>query len=465
LPTIWDRLGEKAISARYYFSDVPFLLLWGLKYLPITTPIEQFYLDAATAALALAGCAADLDEDEGMTTEEVLRAPNRSGIEHVVVVMMENRSFDHLLGWHPTADGVQAGLEYLGKDGFLHPTFELAPDYQGCEHPDPDHSWSGGRTDYAEGDMDGFLLAGTNDTYAIGYYGEPHRPFFNALALEYTTFDRFFSSILAETYPNRIFMHAAQTDRLENTLDLSTLPTIWDRLGEKAISARYYFSDVPFLLLWGIKYLPITTPIEQFYLDAATGNLPAVSFVDPRFVGEAEGVSGDDHPHGDIRTGDAFLADAFHAVSSGPDWGRTVFIVTYDEWGGFFDHVAPPRAVAPNAVDPDLVGGKALLGMRIPVVVASPFTRGSRTSPRVVSTVFDNTSILKLIEWRWNLKPLTARDASTDVGNLAFALNVRNVDATVPALPDPEAPLPTFCPVGSPIPTDLQLEDILDLVP
>jgi phospholipase C len=190
-----------------------------------------------------------------------------------------------------------------------------------------------------------------------------------------------------------------------------------------------------------------------------------VSFVDPRFVGEAEGVSGDDHPHADIRTGDAFLAEAFHAVASGPDWGSTVFIVTYDEWGGFFDHVAPPRAAAPNAVDPDLVNGKALLGLRIPVVVASPFTRGSRANPRVDSRVYDNTSILKLIEWRWNLKPLTARDASTDVGNLAFALNLAHPDATVPALPTPVAPLVQPCPPGFPLPTDLELEDLLALVP
>src|SRR6185436_6222798 len=212
-------------------------------------------------------------------------------------------------------------------------------------------------------------------------------------------------------------------------------------------------------------YLPISTPIEQFLDDAATGNLPSVSFVDPRFVGEAEGVSGDDHPHADVRTGDAFLADAFQAVASGPDWGTTVFIVTYDEWGGFFDHVSPPRAAAPNGVDPDLVNGKALLGFRIPVVVASPFTRGDRANPRVVSTVFDNTSILKLIEWRWNLRPLTARDASNDVGNLAFALNLAHPDATVPALPTPIAPPVQPCPPGFPVPTDLTIEDLLALVP
>jgi phospholipase C len=115
------------------------------------------------------------------------------------------------------------------------------------------------------------------------------------------------------------------------------------------------------------------------------------------------------------------------------------------EWGGFFDHVAPPRADAPNDVDPNLVDGKALLGMRIPVVVASPATRGDPTNPRVVSTVFDNSSILKLIEWRWNLKPLTARDASSDVGNLVSALNLANPNLGVPALPNPAPPTLTLC--------------------
>jgi phospholipase C len=412
-------------------------------------------------ALLLAPAAASAKRKD----KHALPPRERSGVDHIVVVMMENRSFDHLLGWHPTADGMQAGLAYPDELGAEQPTRNLAPDFQGCSHPDPDHSWEGGRIDVNDGDMNGFLLAGMNDLYAIGYYDEAARPFFNALALEYTTFDRFFSPILAETYPNRIFMHAAQTDRLENTLELSTLPTIWDRLGERGLSARYYFSDVPFLLLWGLKYLPITTPVEQFFADAATGNLPSVSFVDPRFVGEAEGVSGDDHPHADIRTGDAFLAEAFQAVANGPDWDTTVFIVTYDEWGGFFDHVAPPRAAAPNRVDPDVVKGKALLGLRIPVVVASPFTRGDRARPRVDSRVYDNTSILKLIEWRWNLKPLTARDAAKDVGNLAFALNLKHPDATVPPLPTPAAPPVAPCPEGFPIPTDLALEDLLDLVP
>jgi phospholipase C len=315
----------------------------------------------------------------------------------------------------------------------------------GCGHPDPDHSWSGGRVAYNDGLMDGFLRAGANDTYAIGYYVEADRPFFNAFARAYTTCDAFFSSILGPTYPNRIFQHAAQTDRLDNTLALSTLPTIWDRLAAAGVNAKYYYSDVSFLWLWGTKYLPIMDSYDQFLIDAQAGNLPHVAFVEPRFIEDSTGTSGSDHPHGDIRVGDAFLAQTFHAVADGPDWPRSVFIATYDEWGGFFDHVSPPRAAAPNGVDPDIVGGKALLGMRIPVVVASPYSRGDNANPRVVSQVFDHTSVLKLIEWRWDLAPLTSRDASADVGNLLDALDLSSYDPTVPTLPEPNIPAIVPC--------------------
>jgi phospholipase C len=387
-------------------------------------------------------------------------AGQRKKVKTIVVVMMENRSFDHLLGWHPTADAKQAGLSYRDDAGASHPTMELAPDYQGCSHPDPDHSWKGGRIDFNNGAMDGFLLnencdpaycprSNPNDEYAIGYYGEEDRPFFNALARNFTTLDRSFSSILAETFPNRIFTHAAQTDRLDNEQVLATMPTIWDRLIAKGVSATYYFSDVSFLSLWGGKYESISRSYADFLNDARNGTLPHVAFVEPRFLHEEEGLSNDDHPHADVRSGDAFLSETFRAVANGPQWRRTVFIVTYDEWGGFFDHVAPPRAAAPNDVDPDVVNGKARLGIRVPTVVASPYTRGDPGHPRVVSDVFDHTSILKLIEWRWRLEPLTARDASTDVGNLKAALDFEHPDRRVPDLPNPSAPPANQCPQNS----------------
>src|SRR5258707_3288887 len=110
-------------------------------------------------------------------------------------------------------------------------------------------------------------------------------------------------------------------------------------------------------------------------------------------------------------------------------------------WVAFLSTSRPPRAAAANSVDTDLVNGKALLGLRVPTVVASPFSLGNPANSRVSALVFDHTSVLKLIEWRWGLAPLTPRDASTDVNNLAYALNLSQPDATVPNRPRPQAPL------------------------
>ena len=158
-----------------------------------------------------------------------------------------------------------------------------------------------------------------------------------------------------------------------------------------------------------------------------------------------DGLGNDDHPHADLRSGEAFLGQVYRALTSGPAWKNTVLIVNRDEWGGFYDTVPPPRVVAPNAVDTDLVGGKALLGCRVPVVVVSPFTRGNTATPRIDSQLYDHTSVLKMIEWRFNLPPLGSRDASDEVANLALALNFATPDYTVPALPNISTPFPTPC--------------------
>jgi phospholipase C len=333
-----------------------------------------------------------------------------------VVVMMENRSFDHLLGWLPGADGRQAGLSYIDRTGATHATHPLAPDYQGCDHPDPDHSYTGGRIEYANGACDGWLQAGQNDDYSIGYYRAADLPFLAQAAPRWTVLDRYFAAIMAETYPNRIYQHAAQVDRLTNTLELSTLPTIWDRLAEAGHSGRYYYSDVPFLALWGAKYLPISRPLLAFVSDALTGALPDVAFVDPPFLDEPSGTSSDDHPHADIRRGEVFLDLIYSAVTLGPAFRNTVLVINFDEWGGFFDHVPPPTAPIPEA--DRLVGNEdGRLGFRTPALVVSPWAR-----PGFVShTQFDHTSVLKLIEWRFGLEPLSVRDQSAN--NLALALD------------------------------------------
>jgi len=373
-----------------------------------------------------------------------LPSPGASQIEHIIVVMMENRSFDHFLGWLPGSRGKQAGLSYLDSSGEAHPTWHLNT-YIGCSHPDPDHSYAGGRSEYDDGKMDGWLRTTTNDVFCIGYYEEADLPFFSAAARNFTTCDNYFASILSSTFPNRVFQHAAQTDRLSNTYDISTLPTIWDNLAAAGISNKYYYSNVPFLALWGAKYIGISALYAQFLIDAATGNLPAVSFLDPAFTILDDGEGNDDHPHANVEAGEAFLSQVYQAVTSGPGWKNTVLIINRDEWGGFYDTIVPPRIVAPNDLDTDLVDGKALLGCRVPTLVISPWTQGNPATPRIDSGLYDHTSVLKLIEWRYNLPPLTARDASNEIANLAHALNFKNPNDTPPSLPTVTPPIPTPC--------------------
>jgi phospholipase C len=366
--------------------------------------------------------------------DDVLPSPGSSGIEHIVVVMMENRSFDHLLGWMPNTNGRQAGLSYPDNNGNLQPTHRLNY-YVGCSHPDPDHSYAGGRSEYDNGKMDGWLRTGSNDSFSIGYYEEADLPLFGTLATNFTTLNNYFPSILSSTFPNRVFQHAAQTDRLNNSYDLSMLPTIWDRLKDAGVISRYYYQNVPFLALWGTKYIGISALYKDFKADVASGNLPEVSFVDPWFTILDDGTGNDDHPHADLRKGEIFLRDVVATLASSPAWKNTVLVINRDEWGGFFDHVVPPRVIAPNNVDTDLVDGKALLGCRVPTVIVSPFTRGNPAKPTINSLLYDHTSVLKLIEWRFGLEPLTARDASDEIANLAYALNFSSTDTSIPSLP------------------------------
>jgi phospholipase C len=382
------------------------------------------------------------------------RAAADPGFDHVVVVMMENRSFDHFLGWLPGADGRQAGLTYRDAAGVAHPTHALAPDFQGCGHPDPDHSYEGGRVEYDGGRADGWLRAGANDDYAIGYYRQDDLAFLGQAAPQWTTFSRYFAAILAETFPNRIYQHAGQTDRIHNTNDISTLPTIWDRLAAARLSGRYYFSDVPFLALWGAKYIPISRPVATFFADCAAGTLPNVAFVDPRFEDEDSGTSGDDHPHSDIRNGEAFMASIYRAVTQSPNWPRTVLIFNYDEWGGFYDHVPPATAPIPPA---DAAAGNqdGRRGFRVPCLLVSPRARRAHVANRT----YDHTSILRMIESRWGLAPLTVRDRTANDlrAELAPVASLAAPGYTVP-------PGPFGAPCGAPaVAAEEEWGPVLDL--
>ncbi len=362
------------------------------------TPMSRraFLTSAATAASAAAlGC-----DDRWIVPPSLaevagggLLDPASCGIDHVIVFMMENRSFDHFLGWLSGADGRQAGLTYVDSAGVSHATYPLAPDYQGCSYADPDHSYAGGRVEYNGGACDGWLRA--NDIFSIGYYRQQDLAFLGRAVPDWTSFDQYFCAILGPTFPNRIYQHAGQTDRIENSFDISQLPTIWDRLAAQGVSGRYYYSDVPFLGLWGAKYTPISRTIDVFYADCALGTLPAVAFVDGSFLQELTGTGADDHPYGDIRAGEAMMNRIYTAVTRSPAWSRTVFVINFDEWGGFFDHVPPPVAPIPPA---DQAAGNAdgRRGFRTPTLLISPFARRAHTS----HVLYDHTSVLRMIEWR-----------------------------------------------------------------
>ena len=398
-------------------------------------PLSRGRFLGSAAAAALGGTPL---AQAALTAATKLPKPGRSGLEHVIVVMMENRSFDHFLGWLPGADGKQAGLTFNDANGAPHPPFALAPDFQGCGFPDPDHSYDGARVEWNNGACDGWLRAGRNDAYSIGYYRRQDLGFFGKAAPAFTACDRFFASILGPTFPNRIYSLSGVTDRTSNTTVRIDLPTIFDRLAQKKISAGYYSGNFDFLLLYQ-RYRGTAVPRThaQFFKQCKSGKLPAFSYIDPNYTFHDEGPSSgnegnDDHPHADIRAGEYFLSRIYNAVTTSPAWKNTLLIVTFDEWGGFFDHVSPPAA-------PDVKPEYAQRGFRVPCLLISPFARRGR----VAHGVYDHTSILKLVEWRWGLEPLSVRDAQAN--NVASALDFSKRNLQAPRIVVPRLDIGAAC--------------------
>ena len=401
-----------------------------------------------TAALAGAAGMAGVLPAETLVAEAAQRArapfpsPRNLPIDTFVVLMMENRSFDHYFGWHPKADGKNRGLSYPSLDGSQRfETHRLTPDFQGCGHRDPSHGWEGGRHQYGGGKLDGFYTGnedGTgSDEFAIGYYVKEDLPFLGPASLEFQMHDRFFCSILASTYPNRHYMWSAQgggfkTNYMPVREQGHKWETIFDRAMSKGVSARYFQSDLPVSALYGTRGLSWTGNVQEYYQRCATGTLPNISFVDPPFRdgGGGNGVSADDHPHGDIRLGQAFMSDVVHAFMESPQYRRGALFVVYDEWGGFFDHVPPPRVPDDLAnADPNEDWGQ--MGFRIPAMTISPFVRPGKVSHATLG--FE--SILKLIAYKFGLGHLNRRHR--------YAYNIgREMEWERPRMEPPELPDP-----------------------
>ena len=431
--------------------------------LPASPGRRQFITTVAAAAagsLILPGCESSNPVSSSATIGAGLPNPANAGFDHVVVVMMENRSFDHYLGWVPGADGKQAGTRLKDSAGNSFDSYDLAPSYQNTDMADPDHSYDGGRIEINNGKMDGFLLPQPpGDTFPIGYYTASSLPFFKGCVDNWTICDRYFCSILGPTTPNRFYMHAGQTDRKTNTVDISNLPTIWDRMLGVGRSVAYYYADVPYTSFWGSKYQSFSKKYDMasFAKDMADGKLADLTYVDNvgNTLNEGTGVSMDDHPYGDIRNGQAFLNAVYNAIRTSPKWDKTLVVINYDEWGGFYDHVTPPFApVTPEEFAATQNDGR--LGCRVPCVLIGP--RAKRN--HIEHLQFDHNSVLNMVAWRFGFEPLGARASSN---NIALALDfdhAPNINApafTVPAGPFGEQCLPASAAaeLGIPVPPGL----------
>ena len=426
-------------------------------------------LSASAAAAAVASCSSDSKPSARSSTTTSRRStpkglgnPKDAPFEHVVLLMMENRSFDHLLGWLPGADGKQAGLKYPDLTGTLHPTWDLGADYQSCNFKGPAHQWDDGVAQLNHGTGDGFLFTQVEtgqqtptDLWPIGYFTKDAVPILGSLAQQYTTFDKYFSSLNAGTWPNRLYQHAAATD-----VDITGIflpngfavpgskiqTTIWDRLAGAGLTGGYYSYGEPMTAVFDSKkYDAISHPVDDFFSAAKNGTLPNVSFLEPDYteVSEQAGTSNDDHPWGSIRSGEGYIQKVYDAVTGGPQADKTVLVINFDEWGGFYDHIVPPTVEDDNVnPNPGPHPDYHQLGFRVPCIVVSPWSPATIVS----DGPYEHCSILRMIEWRWGLEPMSRRDKTAK--NLATTMDF-SMKRTPAKLPKFTAPVPVACPPGS----------------
>jgi phospholipase C len=377
-------------------------------------------------------------------------------ITNIVVVMMENHSYDNILGMMPgRGDGFVLGSDgkptasnpWPAKSTFPPPSKKAVlhafPMPNPCQEPHyPYNTWDAYWESYAGGRNDGFVKSQSGPV-SMGYFEPSVMPFVNSLAATFPVCDRYFCSVGAQTYPNRRFLMAGTSlGLLTDTFPSDRPPngTIFESLNAHGITWKNYYSTLPSSLIWTYlgsvpNYSSNLVPINGFFAAAAAGTLPAFSLVDPNFS-----VQSEENPQ-DVQYGDKFLSDVVSAVMASPQWPGTLLVWCYDESGGYYDHVPPPKAVKPDRVAPVLASGDHhgsfnRYGFRVPAGVVSPYAR-----PNYVShVVHDHTSVLKLIETKWNLPALTYRDFYAD--NLLDSVDLAGTPAflTPPTLATPADP-------------------------
>jgi phospholipase C len=384
------------------------------------------------------------------------------GIAHVVVLVMENHSFDNILGLLGRGDGLRlspgghptATNPY--PDGRTQHAFRMPTTCQLSAAPSQE--WTASHEAYHRGRMDGFVRA--SGGVAMGYWTKDDLPFTYSLASTFPIADRWFCSVLGQTDPNRRYLIAATSAGM--TDDVSTMPaiglvaqnallaqrgngTIFERLTDHGIAWTNYTASYPLGATPELFPADDTSlesgahrrPFNQFFTDAATGSLPAFSFLDEDYDTQSQ-----ENPQ-NIVVGEAMLARVVHALGDGPGWRQSMLVLTYDEHGGYYDHVPPPVALAPDTLSPVVAPGQSTYdgferyGFRVPGLIVSPYARRKHVS----HTVFDHTSVLALAERKWNLPAMTYRDANandlTDLIDLDALAHRRPAFPVVPDLSPP----------------------------
>jgi phospholipase C len=365
-------------------------------------------------------------------------------IEHVVVLCQENHSFDNVLGMLGRGDGFTLGADGRPTatnpypDGRIQHAFHMPTTCQLSSQPSQE--WEASHTAYDGGRMDGFvgapIFGGSTELVggvAMGYWTAADLPFTYSLASHFPIADRWFCSVLGQTDPNRRYLIAGTSSGMTDDISLTPGPgqvaqdllllapangTIFDRLSAHGITWADYNASFPtgttaeLYPLNDAQVLIGSTnrPFAQFFSDAAAGTLPAFSFLDPDY-----GTQSQENPQ-NIVVGEAMLSQVVQALGSGPDWKNTLLVLTYDEHGGYFDHVPPPVALAPDAIPPVVPPGESTYdgfwryGFRVPGLIVSPYAKRNHVS----HVLYDHTSVLALVERKWNLPAMTWRDANAN---------------------------------------------------
>lgn len=393
----------------------------------------------------------------------------RDKIGHVVVLMLENRSFDCLLGKlrPPGAafDGLAGGEfnPYKRPDGtfvriesWRDPTLDAGD--MTIPDPDPGESFDDintqlfgpGGAGAGPASMSGFVDdymgqkpadAAYDPKAPMHYYTPDQVPVISQLANAFAVCDQWYASAPCQTWPNRFFVHTgAAGGRVDNTvLAIPALKeSIFHRLAQVGRTSRVYFHDVPQSLALADQWSVAAErfhPIDAFWTDADRGDLPDYAFIEPRYFAlpGSRLLPNDQHPPHDVVYGEQLIANVYNAVRASPLWKKILFVLTYDEHGGCYDHAPPPRAAPPFAE----AGADGFLfdryGVRVPAVIVSPYIAPGtvlRNAPTGVqpeggAAPFDHTSIIRTLRELFdpNGEPLTGRDASAPSLDLALNLD------------------------------------------